>query len=63
MKNFPIPIGRSEKGRLQFRAEAFNLFNRINLRDIEGSLDAPNFGRPTSAYQMRTMQLAIKFLF
>jgi Carboxypeptidase regulatory-like domain len=63
VKNFPIPIGRSEKGRLQFRAEAFNLFNRINLRDIEGSLDAPNFGRPTSAYQMRTMQLAIKFLF
>jgi hypothetical protein len=63
VKNFPIPIGRSEKGRLQFRAEAFNLLNRINLSTIEGSLDAPNFGRPTSAYQMRIMQLSIKFLF
>ena len=63
VKNFPIPIGRSEKGRLQIRAEAFNLLNRINLRGVERSLDATNFSRPTSAYQMRTMQLSVKFLF
>ena len=63
VKNFPIPIGRSEKGRLQIRAEAFNLLNRINLSGVERSLDATNFSRPTSAYQMRTMQLSVKFLF
>jgi hypothetical protein len=63
VKNFPIPIGRAEKGRLQFRAEAFNLFNRVNLSRVENFLEDPNFGRPTNAYQMRTMQLAIKFLF
>jgi hypothetical protein len=62
-KSFPIPIGRVEKAHLQFRAEAFNLLNRINVWGVESALDAPNFSRAVGAYQMRTMQLSVKFLF
>jgi hypothetical protein len=63
VKSFPIPIGRSEKANLQLRAEAFNLFNRINLSSLSNSLDASNFGQATGAYQMRIMQLSLKFIF
>ncbi len=62
-KSFPIPVGRAEKGRLQVRAEAFNLLNRINISNVSNSMDAPNFGRATGAFQMRTIQLSVKFLF
>ncbi|MEW5978429.1 MAG: TonB-dependent receptor [Acidobacteriota bacterium] len=62
-KSFPVPIGAAENARLQVRAEAFNLLNRINLNGVENSLDAPNFGRATGAFQMRTMQLSVKFVF
>jgi len=63
VKSFPIPIGRSEKANLQLRAEAFNLFNRINLSSLSNSLDASNFGQATGAYQMRISQLSLKFIF
>ncbi|MCI0628134.1 MAG: TonB-dependent receptor [Acidobacteria bacterium] len=63
VKNFPVPIGRAEKARLQVRVEAFNLFNRINPFQISRSMESSLFGRATSAYQMRRLQLALKFLF
>ena len=63
VKAFPIPIGRAEKAQLQLRAEAFNLFNRINIREVANALEQSNFGRATSAYQMRIMQLSVKFVF
>jgi hypothetical protein len=62
-KSFPVPIGRPEKARLQFRAEAFNLLNRANISGVENSLDAPNFGQMTSVYPMRVIQLSLKFIF
>ena len=45
------------------RVEAFNAFNRVNIRGVASSLTSANFGRATSAYQARTMQLALKYLF
>jgi hypothetical protein len=63
VKAFPIPIGRPEKARLQVRAEAFNLLNRINLTGLDTNLDSSNFGQATSAYGMRVLQMSIKFVF
>ncbi|PYV83470.1 MAG: hypothetical protein DMG05_26035, partial [Acidobacteria bacterium] len=63
VKGFPIPIGRAEKANLQVRVEAFNLFNRINISGISSSLSSGNFAHATSAYPMRTLQLALKFVF
>ena len=45
-KEFPIPIG--DQTRLQFRFEAFNLFNRTNFRAPNGVRTDANFGTITS---------------
>ena len=72
---FP-PLG--EQGRLQFRAELFNLFNHTNLNNPDRSLDSPAFGEATFGRQgfgstqisaspldeqPRRLQLALKVLF
>jgi hypothetical protein len=48
---------------LQFRAEAFNVFNRVNLNNPVSALNSPNFGIITSAGDPRIVQLALKYLF
>jgi len=59
-KNIPLPHELS----LQFRAEAFNLFNRVNLYLPNDLLNVPtNFGKSTSAFAPRSMQLALKLVF
>ncbi len=63
-----------EQGRIQFRAEAFNLFNRVNLylpdsdlgiaglRQLGGLSTAfSTFGKSTQAYPPRELQFGIKF--
>jgi hypothetical protein len=73
-KNFPL----AEKLRLQFRVEAFNLFNRANF-DLPSNSDdgsqififsSPNFTRLQTAGQIRNVvgtareiQMALKFIF
>jgi hypothetical protein len=60
MKNFRI----TETTRFQFRAEAFNLMNRVNFSNPNGSMSAgANFGRITSDVSPRLIQLALKFYF
>lgn len=51
--------------RLQVRAEAFNVFNRVNLRlrAAEGNLASGNFARATQSNPAREIQLALKLLF
>ncbi len=64
-----IPLG--ERHRLQFRWETYNLFNRVNFRDIDGAMtfDAAGkqtntrFGAPISARSPRIMQGSLRINF
>jgi hypothetical protein len=58
-KRFAIYRGSS----LVFRSELFNLFNRTNLGNPNGTLGAANFGAITSAGTPRQVQFALKFEF
>ncbi len=58
-KEFPI----RERAKFQFRAEFFNLFNRVNLNDPALSVSGAGFGRITGANDPRIGQLALKFIF
>ncbi len=72
-KAFRLPWINAEGSRLQFRAEFFNLTNRVNLRSPTNSLGTfnattqrwsnVNFGRSTLAFEGRQIQLALRFSF
>jgi hypothetical protein len=59
-KTFQLP---STTSRIQFRAELFNLFDSVNLRNPEGRLNNGNFGKSTQSFPGREIQFALKFLF
>ncbi len=48
---------------LQFRTEAFNLFNHPNFNLPDNFLGSPTFGRITSARDPRRIQFGLKLLF
>jgi outer membrane receptor protein involved in Fe transport len=48
---------------IQFRAEAFNLFNRVNLFNPVGDLGSPQFGKSVAAFAPREVQLGLKVVF
>jgi len=72
-KEFRVAKIRSENLRVQFRAEFFNLFNRVNLRGPSNTLGTfnattqrwsnVNFGRSTLAFAGRQIQFALKVVF
>lgn len=53
----------SESVNLQFRAEAFNLFNHPNFNLPDNFLGSPTFGQITSARDPRHLQFGVKLLF
>ena len=53
----------AEKYNLQLRLEVFNLFNRASLGAINGSTTSSTFGRATSQFNARFLQLGAKFEF
>ena len=56
--------GITDRTRIQFRAEIFNLFNRTNFADVPGRIAfTPAFGRYSSALNSRQAQFALKLLF
>jgi outer membrane receptor protein involved in Fe transport len=59
IKNFTLVDEHS----VQFRAEVFNLINRVNLGSPTANLSSNNFARITSAGSPRVIQLALKYMF
>jgi hypothetical protein len=59
MKNLQL----TERVRLQFRAEGFNIANHANFGLPISDLASPNYGRILSASQARLGQLALKLMF
>jgi hypothetical protein len=53
----------AERLNLQFRAEAFNLFNHPNFNLPDNFLGSPTFGQITSARDPRHIQFGLKLLF
>jgi outer membrane receptor protein involved in Fe transport len=52
-----------ERLNIQFRAEFFNLFNRVNLFNPIGDMGNPQFGKSTAAFNPRQIQLGLRILF
>ncbi|MFP5225986.1 MAG: carboxypeptidase regulatory-like domain-containing protein [Acidobacteriota bacterium] len=55
-KTFPL----AEQVRLQFRAEAFNLFNHPNFEAVDTSLGDGSYGQVTSAGDPRILEFALR---
>jgi hypothetical protein len=53
----------TETAKLQFRAEAFNLFNRANFSYPVSTLGAAGFGRINATEDARQMQFALRLYF
>lgn len=53
----------AEAKTLEFRAEFFNLFNRVNFGLPNNDISSPTFGQVESALPPRQIQFALKFLF
>jgi hypothetical protein len=47
----------------QIRAEAFNLFNTTNFNAVDSVMTSPTFGRYTTAFDSRRVQLALRLVF
>lgn len=56
-------ISITERARLQFRTEFFNLPNRANFNNPGTALTSGTFGQITSAGNAREIQFALKLLF
>jgi hypothetical protein len=54
---FPV-IGT--RGKLQLRVDAFNIFNRVNLGNVNGDLNSATFGRSTGTSQPRVIQFGVR---
>jgi hypothetical protein len=48
---------------VEFRAEAFNVPNRLNANNPTNAINSPNFGKVLTAKDPRIIQLALKYVF
>jgi len=53
----------TERANLQLRLETYNLFNRASLTGISGSITSSSFGKATSQYNPRFVQLGARLEF
>lgn len=53
----------SERQRLQFRAEAFNVLNKTNFQAAASNISTSTFGTITKTFPARQIQLALKYTF
>jgi hypothetical protein len=59
LKDIPI----TERFRFQFRAEAFNVLNRVNLQGLDPNLASGTFGKSTSQLEPRWFQFGARIMF
>jgi hypothetical protein len=59
-KAFPL---WSESSNFDFRAEAFNVLNKVNYQQPNSTFGGSSFGQITGAYPARQLQLAAKIIF
>jgi hypothetical protein len=53
----------TEGAQLQFRVETFNSFNHTQFNNFDANFASSNFGKITSTYDARRIQLGLKFSF
>ena len=63
-KSFRMPFpGNPEGANLQFRFDAFNVFNHTEFYGVDTGFNSGTFGKITSTHDPRVLQLGLKFLF
>jgi hypothetical protein len=58
-----LPGASNQRFRMEFYAQAFNLFNHTNLSNFTGVQTSPFYGLPTAALPGRRMEFGTKFNF
>jgi hypothetical protein len=65
--NLNVAFARSfnlaERKRLEFRVETNNVLNHVNYTNLYTVVNATNYGLPSAASAMRTMQAVVRFRF
>jgi len=64
-KAFGLPTMKvlGEGARIELRANVFNLFNKLNLANIDANIPDQNFGRATAVLGSRTIEGEFHFKF
>jgi len=64
-KSFGLPSMKviGENGRIEFRANFYNLFNKLNLFNPQNNILDPHFGEAQNALGSRTIELQARFSF
>jgi carboxypeptidase family protein len=64
-KSFGLPKMRvlGENAKLEFRANFYNLFNKLNLTNIQTNIMDPHFGEAQNALGARTVEMQARFNF
>jgi hypothetical protein len=62
IRSFPFTIGETQNV-IQFRAESFNLANRVNFSNPNATVSSSAFGTITAATDPRILQFALKYSF
>ena len=60
---FARSFNLAERRRLEFRLEANNVLNHVNYTNLNTVVNAINYGLPSAASAMRTMQIVVRFRF
>ena len=60
---FARSFNLTERRRLEFRLETTNLLNNVSYTNLNTVVNAINYGLPSSAAAMRTMQMVVRFRF
>jgi hypothetical protein len=60
---FARSFNLAERRRIEFRLEGNNIINHVNYTSFYTVVNAINYGLPSAASGMRTMQIVVRFRF